>query len=191
MMNIYLEIARRFNVQFRDCLPYIIHGTRNDFAKFLGDFAFNKGAEIGVRRGDYSEVLLRMNKDLNLMSIDPWFRSGHHLVAAGRKLEPYKERVKMWRIKSLDAAREVADESLDFVYIDALHDFDNAMVDIITWSKKVRKGGIVAGHDYMSYPDFGVIEAVNAYTKWHNIRQWWITEEKIATVFPSWFWVKE
>jgi predicted O-methyltransferase YrrM len=51
----------------------------------------------------------------------------------------------------LRAADDFLDNSLDFVYIDAGHRFDDVVQDIIKWTKKVRKGGIISGHDYMEY----------------------------------------
>ena len=46
------------------------------------------------------------------------------------------------------AAEDVPKGSLDFAYIDASHFFNDFMQDIIIWSSRVRKGGIVSGHDY-------------------------------------------
>jgi len=48
---------------------------------------------------------------------------------------------------SLEAAKEFKDESLDMVYIDSAHDFKTVNEDIVAWLPKVKKGGIVAGHD--------------------------------------------
>lgn len=38
--------------------------------------------------------------------------------------------------------------SLDMVYIDAGHEYDDVMTDIIYWKSKVKTGGFLAGHDY-------------------------------------------
>jgi predicted O-methyltransferase YrrM len=50
----------------------------------------------------------------------------------------------------MDAVKDFADGSLDFVYIDGHHGFKYVAEDIWEWHKKVRKGGIVAGHDYFT-----------------------------------------
>ncbi len=63
------------------------------------------------------------------------------------------------RLTSVEAAKSHDDESLDFVYLDASHDFDSVVRDIEAWLPKVKQGGILAGDDY--HPSWqGVIDAV-------------------------------
>ena len=52
------------------------------------------------------------------------------------------------RKKSVDAAKDFPDRSLDAVYIDAEHDEDSVREDIKTWRKKIKFGGLLCGHDY-------------------------------------------
>jgi len=52
------------------------------------------------------------------------------------------------RLPSVDAAQQYADASLDFVFIDAGHDYDSIKSDIIAWLPKVKSGGWIGGHDY-------------------------------------------
>ncbi len=59
-------------------------------------------------------------------------------------------RVELLRKTSLEAVKEFADESLDFVYIDANHEYTYVLHDILAWYPKVRKGGILAGDDVFS-----------------------------------------
>lgn len=51
------------------------------------------------------------------------------------------------RLPSIEAAKDFEDGSIDFVYIDAAHDFDSVVADIRAWYPKVAKGGCLAGHD--------------------------------------------
>ena len=53
-------------------------------------------------------------------------------------------------IKSMswDAAVNFADESIDFVFIDADHSYESVKKDIEAWLPKIRKNGIISGHDY-------------------------------------------
>ena len=56
---------------------------------------------------------------------------------------------------------------MDFVYIDAGHDYSSVSKDLRVAGKKVKPGGIIAGHDYIRWGRFGykcgVVEAVNEF----------------------------
>jgi hypothetical protein len=66
------------------------------------------------------------------------------------------------RLASLDAAPLFEDGSRDCVYIDASHIYSNVKADILAWRSKVRKGGVIAGHDYHESVCHGdVMRAVN------------------------------
>lgn len=172
--------------------------TREGLAKWFGEWGFKIGAEIGVRVGKFSEVLCKSMPGLNLLCVDPWatndYRSG--MIGAERqeayyqeclkRLAPY-ESVKIMRMPSMEAVVKIPDESLDFVYIDGCHEFDYVMSDIIFWSRKVRKDGIVAGHDLYAFKRAGVVQAVNIYTHMHQIHEYFMTDEKE----PTWFWAKD
>ena len=60
---------------------------------------------------------------------------------------------------SVDASKLYEDESLDFVFIDASHEYDDVKNDINSWYPKVKKGGYLCGHDYNNF--IGVTQAVN------------------------------
>lgn len=67
------------------------------------------------------------------------------------RLAPYTmtARCHVWRMSGNEAAQLLPDLSLDFVYIDARHDFESVYNDLLTWTPKVKPGGIIAGHDYI------------------------------------------
>lgn len=87
---------------------------------------------------------------------------------------------------SVEAATGFEDSSLDFVYIDASHDYDSVMADLEAWIPKVRR--YIGGHDYTAdHP--GVIKAVHDTFKPSNLKKalrlsdgsWWIDLEQEAT----------
>lgn len=56
----------------------------------------------------------------------------------------------------------IEDGSVDFLFIDASHDYQSVRRDLRLWTPKVRPGGIAAGHDY--HPDWpGVVQAVDEF----------------------------
>lgn len=139
------------------------------------------GAEIGVKSGTYSDLLLRGWRGRKLLSIDPWLevaadeyrdkanvsqdRHEQYMAQAYARLEAHGERSEIWRMTSGQAAERVEDGSLDFAYIDARHDYGSVREDLELWLPKIRPGGVLAGHDYADgvFPqgDFGVKRAVD------------------------------
>lgn len=121
----------------------------------------NVGAEIGVRHGETSEFLLHNNEDLVLYLVDPYVSYVDLLEtiysdveqtgiknAAKLRLSSFGDRA-IWRYKiSTQAAKEIDDGSLDFVFIDANHQEKFVREDIYAWYPKLRRGGLLMGHDY-------------------------------------------
>jgi hypothetical protein len=147
------------------------------------------GVEVGVKEGEFSETILRHWRGHHLISVNPWRADAPDRYAdlanvpqaqhetfyqtALRRLAPFGERSSIWRMTSLDASRLIPLASLDFVYIDARHDFASVLEDLNAWFDKVRPGGIIAGHDYLdgvmlnpdgtSAGDVGVRSAVDRF----------------------------
>jgi len=151
--------------------------NRTELAKWLGERGYKKGAEIGVADGRYSEILCQNIDGIDLTCIDPWAPYEGNWRNTGYQNRAFKqasERLKGYnatlvRKTGLEASLDIPDRSLDFVFIDGDHCFDATMIDVILWSKKVKKRGIVAGHDYCYFKDSGVVEAVNKYTEIHKL----------------------
>lgn len=184
---------------------------RESLAELLSDLQFNLGVEVGTEEGLYAEVLCKANPALALTCVDPWLTyQGYRehvsqpvmdalFSLAQDRLSPYN--VTFIQKFSSDALLQIPDSSLDFVYIDGNHDFLNVTTDIVGWSKKVKSGGIVSGHDYVrrSKNDPAkchVVEVVNAYTQAYHIHPWMIlgakdrTENELRDKARSWMWVK-
>lgn len=190
-------IIKKFDVS-PDGPPFrCIGGTRDMLAVLMGELGYKVGAEIGVYRGAYSERLCLSIPGLKIKCVDPWlsFRKNSQQGMNSRYARTCKRMsrydAEIIRKPSMEFIREVQNRSLDFVYIDEMHEFDPVMVDLILWSGKVRSGGMIAGHDYSPAAWYnGVMAAVNAYTKAHDIANWYITsEESNNHQAPSFFWV--
>lgn len=126
--------------------------------------------EVGTWKGDFAQRLLESTSCKKLYCVDPYaFFSDFTYVdamnfqlqnEADRYYETTKnrleqvagpDRVEIIRKVSLEGAKDFADESLDFVYIDANHEFTHALQDVLAWYPKVKPGGILAGDDVYSY----------------------------------------
>lgn len=205
-MRIEDMIVQKFNINLKAGPPFCsVLGTRVTLAELFAEAHYNKGAEIGVQVGYYSEILLKANPDLKLLCVDAWHayreyprqhRQEEIYRQACERLGPYPGAT-IKRAFSVDAAREVPNKSLDFVYIDAEHAFDQVMLDLIHWVPKVRRRGIVSGHDFSIAEWLGVIPAVTAYMHAHGIGPLYVTDDaRVRDLrrqlgrMPSWFWVQ-
>ena len=189
----------------------------NDLPALFKELGFNVGAEVGVSKGRYSKWLCIKHRKLKLYCIDPWIAYDEYVERHGEKgqvllneefeitkkrLAPFK--CELIRKSSMDAVKDFKDESLDFVFIDGNHSFEYVVDDIAAWSKKVKKGGIVAGHDYWNSFDLENIwienatpeekmklcqvkSAVNGWVEANRIKPWFVLE---GNNDHTWFWVK-
>lgn len=75
-------------------------------------------------------------------------------------------------MRSVDAAKKFSDESIDLIWIDAGHTYDEVIADLVAWYPKVKIGGMIAGHDYALFNQVsidGVIRAVSEFFKNKNL----------------------
>lgn len=54
-----------------------------------------------------------------------------------------------------DCVHNFEDLSLDYVYVDARHDYKGALMDMESYWPKIKRGGILAGHDYVEQNEIG------------------------------------
>jgi len=139
----------------------ILH--RNDLPGLFVSLGLTTGAEVGVLKGDYSSIILDNPGILHLWSIDPWLDMDGNIMPAlrdkaQRRLSAYGSRSTVVVMKSVDAAEKFRDGSLGFVYIDALHRYEDVMADLRAWFPKVQAGGILAGHDYDDMMLSGIVK---------------------------------
>lgn len=141
------------------------------------------GAEVGVYKGELTEVMLDSFPDLRLTLVDPW-RAGitqpravpgdgwikfsqsewdEIYLSALSKIGPATHRCRVMRMTSAVAASLIDDKSLDFVFIDADHVYESVKQDIELWLPKAKR--LICGHDYGGRNDrwgvWGVKRAVD------------------------------
>lgn len=142
-----------------------------------------RGCEVGVRRGDNSKHMFSVIPGLYMVLVDPYMPYEYKHQHRRNKWKWSQEKMdsirhfacrKMrqcdvrWLMTTSEAAAPlVEDESLDFVYIDGDHSFNHAMMDILLWWPKVKKGGVLSGHDYGIR---GVGTAVRAFASKNNVK---------------------
>lgn len=70
-------------------------------------------------------------------------------------------------LSSEEASKKVKNESIDFLYLDAAHDYDNVTNDLNYWLPKMKNGSIISGDDYVECW-IPVIQAVNDFFAKHD-----------------------
>jgi hypothetical protein len=181
---------------------------RVDLARLFNELNFKIGAEIGVWEGRYSEYICKTIPEVELYCIDSWVNYDDYFISnMERAEERARERLQNYNchflhMTSMEALKEVPDLSLDFVYIDGNHEFPYVAMDVAFWSKKVRVGGIVSGHDFAKgrrpHSNMHVPSVLWGYTDAYRIRPWFVlgTEAKthqpgeVRDMHRSWMWVK-
>jgi len=165
-------------------------------------------AEVGVERGKNAYDML-YNMDIEcLYLIDPYleYRDGRtQFVAQETQDAVYKEMFNTIFLSSIEkvylskvvlisktsefSASLFPNEFFDFVYIDGNHDYEYIKQDIFLWWPKVKKDGVLGGHDFDRDPAFYVSKAVIEFSKENELelmyskdpsllmnRDWWVVK---------------
>jgi predicted O-methyltransferase YrrM len=183
-------IVKKYNIDISEPSPHMIpQGRFKDIPRLFRELGFKVGAEVGVFEGEYAKWLLRGVPGLKLYAIDAWedykgYKDYHTgtIVKAYEKAKKNVEGFDCTLIKewSVEASRKFLDESLDFVFIDGNHDYPHVVEDLQAWTPKVRKGGIVYGHDFDDYSnkrrwkEMQVVYAVEGWTQAYKIDPWFV-----------------
>ena len=156
---------------------WIPNTAREDLPELFKQLGFKKGIEIGVSWAQ--NIIPYCEMCFEIYGIDPWQDSddnvyrkiisiaGKHARTVDTVYEFAKERTAPYpnchliRKLSMDAALDFPRDSLDFAYIDGNHSYGYVAMDLQKWTDRVRKGGIVAGHDYYSHKNMSCIRQVS------------------------------
>lgn len=140
-----------------------------------------------------ADLIIMSGKDITLTCVDHWLGSVEHkerpelasiydifLTSTERARARLGDQFRILKSDSAEAAKCFANNSLDFVWLDAGHDYVSVSRDIKAWLPKVKEGGILGGDDY---PMAGVGEAVRELIHSHEQRPengwagWWSVKE--------------
>ena len=167
----------KISVNARDILPTLL--PRNGL-----------GAEIGVFKGNYSEVLYQKSKPEKMFLVDPWVNSAdethadsiyalgkadmdeiYDKVAKRFAKQVRQDRMVLCRMTSTEFFSQVEDESFDWVYVDGDHNYDAVRADIFSAYQKVKAGGFIAIDDYEDgrWWGRGVIDATHDLLASHDV----------------------
>jgi hypothetical protein len=166
------------------------HTSRSTFgALFQSVYKTGVIAEIGVQNGFNSKQLFESGWKGKIICVDNWIRQ-EELGIAKELLKDYS--AYFMQCDSADAAQYFISENLDGVYIDAGHSYPEVKRDFEAWYPKVRKGGIVSGHDYGVNDCIGVKEFIDEYMRLHpEVEMNFTTDDFFEGIeYQSWWFVK-
>jgi hypothetical protein len=142
--------------------------SRRVLGEMLTDLNYSIGVEIGTHKGIFArQIAERWNGTLHC--IDPWnIPPGYEsqaemLEGSGNTIEQrqfdhsdciynldeFRDRVHLHRYSSQEAVDRFKDNELDFIYIDGDHRPEMVHADLLGWFPKIRKGGMISGHDWL------------------------------------------
>lgn len=160
--------------------------SRTELGKlYQSVFQTGYGAEIGVKEGwNARQIMQYWTGHIHL--IDLWLV---HTEIQQTMLNLQGKSYSIIQSDSIRASKMFEQETLDWVYIDAGHEYEDVKADHWAYYHLVRKGGIVSGHDYS--PEFpGVVRFVDELRKQgYDIH---MTTEDIynGVAYQSWWYVR-
>lgn len=189
-----VEVAERSGTPLR---------SRADFGELLNRLGLTgTGAEVGVENGFFARRVLDQWRGRLVYLVDVWQPMDDYwdvtnapereqVLRLHRTVEnvaPHWGRVRIVQERSENAARLVPDAALDWVYLDANHEYGHVLRDLELWAPKVRPGGLIAGHDFLDEERhilgvrtvYGVKRAVHEFFPGRRVET---TDEE----FPTWF----
>jgi len=141
---------------------------RNDLGAILQQENKTTGVELGVQSGVFARTILSQWISCNEYHlVDLWAQQDNYSDIANvnqaqqnKNFERTMRNMAAWTNKMIVCqnytsvcVERVPDEHFDFIYVDARHDFKGVYEDMVAWWPKLRMGGIMAGHDYVTQDD--------------------------------------
>lgn len=138
----------------RDLCMDINYSFQSDFIEMV---------ELGCYIGESTNIFLN-NLNLSMLTcVDLWeSNSKYHFNDIDKAYEIFLAQFKDNAI--IEIKREHSrsgGRSVDVVYIDANHSYEEVKADILWWRQLITSGGIISGHDYEDKGKYGVKQAVD------------------------------
>lgn len=163
-----------------------------------GDIIVEVGVWLGSSVGYLDETAKKLGKEIEIHAVDVFggvnvardmqeqgvLDGDDHLKKFKANMDNLGVEVTIHRADSVMEAYTFKDDSLHCVYLDADHDFEAVVADIVAYFPKLKKGGIMGGHDWLN-TDVGVRRAVEYFCKRFGYEVKVTTEE-----WPSWYFIK-
>lgn len=142
------------------------------------------GCELGVFEGDFSNLLIKTNKFKKLYLVDLFdglvqsgdkngnnikYIHGHELLNIVSNKFKNENRIEIIKQDSISFLNSFPDNFFDFIYIDTTHQYEHTKNELFLSLKKIKKGGIISGHDYNEIHFAGVFNAVNEFAEKNNL----------------------
>ena len=172
MEHFYQNIGENW-FDFSDIYSYVVDNF-TDGSHFV---------EVGSWKGRSSSFMaveiINSKKNINFDCIDTWEGSIEHFednkpwVTEFQKDKDFlystflkntqsvSDVINPIRKRSHDAAISYKNRSLDFIFLDASHEYKDVLLDLQLFYPKLKRGGIIAGHDYANFD--GVWNAVDEF----------------------------
>lgn len=124
-------------------------------------------------KGDFSQQILINNLPDKLHLIDVWNSERYNQKKREEVELKFENEILLQKVVinlgySTSVVDVFEDSYFDWIYIDTNHSYETTKEELKLYSPKIKKGGIIAGHDYVvgywnGLVKFGVIEAVNEF----------------------------
>lgn len=154
MDHFYRSISGWFD--FDDIYSSVVRASQSG-AKFV-----EVGSYLGRSAAFMCVEIAKSGKDVRFDCVDLWPCSANGESEYDKfreNMKPVEGLFAPVRMSSVEASKLYEDNSLDFVFIDADHEYEGVKADILHWLPKVKTNGVLAGHDFAHYCP-GVMKAV-------------------------------
>ena len=168
------KYAANISVLERSHLPTL--KTRDELGSLLESLEFHTGVELGVQRGVFAKSMLDQWKSATeYVLVDLWGHQANYedvanvneqqqseiMADAMNRLKEFSDKIQVCKNYTTVCSERFKDGYFDFIYVDARHDYVGAKEDMVTWWPKLKRGGIMAGHDYLDAQEVADLSGQN------------------------------